>query len=140
MKTIDFSIITPTETAVKEPIDFLLVRTEEGDMGIRAGHQNCILILKDGIVKFSNKEKKKEYLIEGGVLLVKEEKLVILAEFAALPEEAESLKAKYIEKLKESYLKEVQFDLDIQRAEFALHSSLVHGKNISDSTYYPEED
>lgn len=140
MNTLNFSIITPNKTVVEDEIDFLLVRTLEGDIGIYPEHENTLLILEDGPIEFHKDEDSFDYMIEGGFLIVGSGKALLLAEFASLPEDVERLKEEYLQRLEEVYMKEMQSELGIQRAELALHRSLIYGKDLNDNIYYHEED
>ena len=132
---VNLTITTPMKTVFEGSIDSLVVRTNEGDIGIHKSHQPSVLLLKDGNIKVYAEDAITEYFVKNGTVLIQPNDVTILASFASLPEDVERLQAEYVKELEQSYMQEQRFDLDIQQAELALHRSLTQrGKGQIDPT------
>lgn len=137
---LSFTLVTPTEVVFQGEISSVIVRTDQGELAIHPGHEHALLSLVDGDIRLFSAEGKKVYTVFDGLLLAQSPEVVITASFASFPEDVDRLRAEYLEKLEESYLREMQSGLELQRAELALHRSLIHGTDIPDSVLSREED
>ena len=70
MKSFHLSIVTPDGTQFDGEAEELVVRTISGDMGIMAGHINCVTALGMGKALIKKKKKKREAACIGGILSV----------------------------------------------------------------------
>ncbi|MFP5225584.1 MAG: ATP synthase F1 subunit epsilon [Actinomycetota bacterium] len=91
MATMQVAVVTPErEVHVVEDASFVLVRTLSGDMGILPGIAPQIAALGTGAVKIESGKQVRQMLVDGGFLIVKDNRCTILAEYAVLPEEVEA--------------------------------------------------
>ena len=70
MKSFHLSIVTPDGTQFDGEAEELVVRTLSGNMGIMAGHINCVTALGRGKALIVNERKKREAACIGGILSV----------------------------------------------------------------------
>ncbi|MBQ2461564.1 MAG: ATP synthase F1 subunit epsilon [Clostridia bacterium] len=70
MKSFHLSIVTPDGTQFDGEAEELVVRTISGDMGIMAGHINCVTALGMGKALIVSDGKKREAACIGGILSV----------------------------------------------------------------------
>src|SRR5438874_8151744 len=121
-------VVTPErEVTVCDDATFVLAHGTEGDVGILPGIAPMLIALGVGPMKIERGERDSNILIDGGFLQVKDDRVIVLAEYAILPEDANAQQvADRIEDLK----RKVQADMenehlkrDLARQE-ALHRML----------------
>ncbi len=85
--------VTPEGMVFKKPVIFLKIRTENGDIGILAGHINYISPLGAGEMLVREKDNTETtYYLEGGFLEVRQDEVVILGEDILEATSAEAVK------------------------------------------------
>ena len=80
-------IISQTKKLYEQDIKMVTVPGKEGELGILPGHVNLISILDTGEVKIKEKDKEVTFVINGGIIEIKNDELIILANEAALAPE-----------------------------------------------------
>jgi F-type H+-transporting ATPase subunit epsilon len=81
-------VVTPErEVTVCEDATFVLAHGTEGDVGILPGLAPMLIALGIGPLKIEEGERESLMLVDGGFLQVKDDKVIVLAEYAVLPEE-----------------------------------------------------
>jgi F-type H+-transporting ATPase subunit epsilon len=81
-------VVTPErEVTVCDDATFVLAHGTEGDVGILPSMAPMLIALGVGPMKIEQGERDSNILIDGGFLQVKDDKVIVLAEYAALPEE-----------------------------------------------------
>lgn len=134
-------IITPEKTVLKEEIDELFAPTDKGQIGILKHHINLVTKLEPGELIMKKNGKEQIYAITGGFLEVNEDKITILADYAAHAEEIDVEKAIAAQKRAEEVLKKSKEQIserDFAIAESDLRKSILElgvakrrkGKNI----------
>jgi F-type H+-transporting ATPase subunit epsilon len=118
-------IVTPTRTAYDDDVEMVILRGEEGDMGILPGHENRVAILDVGPLRIKNGEDEKELAIIGGFVEVLGDRVTVLSEVAEWPDEIDKVRAEEARERAESRLLQKASDVDTQRAEAALRRALV---------------
>ena len=78
MKSFHLSIVTPAGTQFDGEAEELVVRTISGDMGIMAGHINCVTALGMGKALVVADGKKREAACIGGILSVLDGKVSLV--------------------------------------------------------------
>jgi F-type H+-transporting ATPase subunit epsilon len=82
-------VVTPErEVTVCDDATFVLAHGTEGDVGILPSMAPMLIALGVGPMKIEQGERDSNILIDGGFLQVKDDKVIVLAEYAILPEEA----------------------------------------------------
>jgi F-type H+-transporting ATPase subunit epsilon len=82
-------VVTPErEVTVCDDATFVLAHGIEGDIGILPGLAPTLIALGVGPLKIEQGERESLILVDGGFLQVKDDHVIVLAEYAVLPEEA----------------------------------------------------
>ena len=107
-------VVTPErEVVVADDATFVLAHGIEGDVGILPSMAPMLIALGVGPMKIEREGGDKELLLDGGFLQVKDDRVIILAEYAVIPEEANSQQvAERIEELK----RKIQADVENEHA------------------------
>jgi F-type H+-transporting ATPase subunit epsilon len=121
-------VVTPErEVTVCDDATFVLAHGTEGDVGILPSMAPMLIALGVGPMKIEQGERDSNILIDGGFLQVKDDKVIVLAEYAILPEEANAQTVtERIEELKrriQSDMEDEQAKRELARQE-ALHRML----------------
>jgi len=81
-------VVTPErELLVEDDASFIAVRALGGDMGILPGIAPQLAALGTGPVKIVTPTGERKMLVDGGFLIVKDDRVTILAEYAVTPDE-----------------------------------------------------
>ena len=121
-------VVTPErEVTVCDDATFVLAHGTEGDVGILPSIAPMLIALGVGPMKIEQGERESHILVDGGFLQVKDDKVIVLAEYAVLPEEvtAQSVSDR-IDELKRKILADAedeQAKRELARQE-ALHRML----------------
>ena len=117
--------VTPERLVFEKPVEFVKLRTENGDIGILAKHINYITAIGAGEMLVRAKDKEDvTYYLEGGFLEVRQDKVVILGVNIVETTKAEAermARQVAIEKAKNQKLKE---DRDILGTKKRIQSNL----------------
>jgi len=86
MATFQLEIITPISKVLSQEVDFIKLRTIDGDIGILSNHSPFVApIVPTKLVVRQNKEEK-EYFVSGGFMEISNNTVTILADEFAFPE------------------------------------------------------
>jgi F-type H+-transporting ATPase subunit epsilon len=81
-------VVTPErEVTVCDDATFVLAHGTEGDVGILPSMAPMLIALGVGPMKIEQGERESHILVDGGFLQVKDDRVIVLAEYAVLPEE-----------------------------------------------------
>ena len=121
-------VVTPErEVTVCDDATFVLAHGIEGDVGILPGIAPMLIALGVGPMKIEQGERDSALLLDGGFLQVKDDRVIVLAEYAILPEEANAQQVSdRIEELKRRITAEAEDEhakRELARQE-ALHKML----------------
>lgn len=81
-RVINCSILTPERLIYEGDVGFAVVQAHDGEMGFLYGHSPLISILGIGEIRLNNPKSVEYLVVEGGVVQIKNNKLIILAEKA----------------------------------------------------------
>jgi len=81
-RVINCSILTPERLIYEGDVGFAVVQAHDGEMGFLYGHSPLISKLGVGEIRLNNPKSVDYLLVEGGVVEIKNNKLIILAEKA----------------------------------------------------------
>ncbi|OHD64391.1 MAG: ATP synthase F1 subunit epsilon [Spirochaetes bacterium RBG_13_51_14] len=104
MKKIACSILTPERYLFDGEIAFAVVQAHNGEMGFLVDHAPLISSLGYGEIRLSDAKTTSYFVVEGGVVQIRDNKLIILAEKALKKDELN--KDEIEDKLKELRQKE----------------------------------
>lgn len=79
---LDVQLVSPEESLFNGEAEFVLARTVAGELGILTGHIPMLGQLAPCEVKITAGGEDNEFEIPGGFIMVKEDKVIILAEEA----------------------------------------------------------
>ncbi|HNW30032.1 MAG TPA: ATP synthase F1 subunit epsilon [Spirochaetota bacterium] len=99
MKKIKCSILTPDRYLYEGEVAFAVVQAHNGEMGFLVDHAPLISELGIGEVRLQDGKTTEYFVVEGGVVEIRDNKLIIIAETASKKDELD--KAALEEKLKE---------------------------------------
>ena len=109
---INFEIVTPEQTILKEQATQITVPTKQGEITILANHIPLVATLQAGVVEIVLSDGKRDIMsLSGGFIEVLKDKVVILADTAERAEEIDELKLDEARLRAEDSLKNLrQFD------------------------------
>lgn len=88
---LSIQVVTPErEVVVADDATFVVAHGVEGDVGILPGHAPLLIALGLGPIKIERGERTQRMLVDGGFLQVKDDNVIVLAEYAVLPDEVDA--------------------------------------------------
>jgi len=89
-RVINCNILTPEKLIYEGEVGFAVVQAHDGEMGFLYGHSPLISKLGIGEVRLNNPKYVDYLVIEGGVVEIKDNKLIVLAEKAYKKDELDA--------------------------------------------------
>jgi len=127
-------IMLPDQIVYDEDVDFVLLRTSRGDMGVLPGHEPYAARLVHGHLRaYSDKVEIADYIVQGGFALIEPDKVAVLTGLAGKTGEMEFLLAGMEQAIAQRKEREEVANLEMRRAEEALRRALVHQEVSADS-------
>lgn len=126
MAKFEIEIVTPERKFFKGEVESINLTTLDGKVQILANHIPYVTGLVPGIIKIVENGKEKVASLSGGFIQFADNKGLILADAAEWPQEIDINRATEAKERAESRLKDRKSDsdLDIARAELALHRAI----------------
>ena len=122
----DLKIITPDRVFYSGKASFLELNTVEGEIGIYKNHIPMTTVLEPGIATITEEGgNKKEAALHTGFMEILGDRITILAEIAEWPDEIDRNRAQDAKIRAERRLQNDKSNINITRAELALHKALV---------------
>ena len=122
----DLKIITPDRVFYSGKASFLELNTVEGEIGIYKNHIPMTTVLEPGIATITEEGgNKKEAALHTGFMEILGDMITILAEIAEWPDEIDRNRAQEAKIRAERRLQNHKTNINITRAELALHKALV---------------
>ena len=122
----DLKIITPDRVFYSGKASFLELNTVEGEIGIYKNHIPMTTVLEPGIATITEEGgNKKEAALHTGFMEILGDRITILAEIAEWPDEIDRNRAQEAKIRADRRLQNDKANLNITRAELALHKALV---------------
>jgi len=101
-KFINFEIVTPERTVLKEKIQQVSVPTKQGEITVLPNHIPLVATLQSGVIEIKKQDSTPEVIsISGGFIEVLKDKVVILADTAERAEEIDISRVDEARKLAE---------------------------------------
>jgi F-type H+-transporting ATPase subunit epsilon len=113
-------VITPEHVVYDADASFVVVPGAEGDLGILPNHAPLITTLKSGVARIRREDRELKYVIAGGILKVKDNRVIILTGAAEEPGEIDLARARAARERAERRLTVHSPDIDFERARAAL--------------------
>ncbi len=124
-KSLQLCIVTPTNMLFDEEVDMVIMRTQEGDLGVLAGHEPLTTSLGYGVMKAVRGEQEILFSVLGGFVEVGPQKVTVLSDAAERPEQIDVNRAQSAKERAERMLRSQSDDVDTKRASLALRRALV---------------
>lgn len=88
---LSLQVVTPErELTVADDVTFVLAHGVDGDQGILPGRAPMLIALGVGELKIERGDITERMLVDGGFLQVKNDNVIVLAEYAVLPSEIDA--------------------------------------------------
>jgi len=109
-------VVTPErEVVVAEEATMVIAKGLEGDLGVLSGRAPALIALGLGPLVIESGDRREEILLDGGFMTVKDDNVIVLAEYAVLPSELEAAEVSAeVEALKQR-LQQAQDDEALKR-------------------------
>jgi F-type H+-transporting ATPase subunit epsilon len=124
-KKLRLRIVTPVKTTLDAPVDMVIMKAIDGELGVMRDHEPLATVLDKGVLRYFDDEKIGLIALFGGMAEITGDQVVVLADIAEKPEEIDAERARRAEERARRRLTEKQADLDEQRAKAALRKALV---------------
>jgi len=119
-------VITPTETKIDQPVNMVIMRCLDGDMGILQGHQPYLCVLDIGVLRIQTRRKRERKLaIFGGIAEVYPDELVIVTDEAHWPKDIDKDRAEEAREHLERVIQEKTDDRELALDQILLRRALV---------------
>lgn len=124
-KLFDVEIITPDRVFYKGEADMIEFNTADGEIGVYKDHIPLTTVLEPGVVIIHKDGEQKVAAVHAGFAEILGEKVTLLAELAEWPDEIDVNRAEAAKERAEARIKTREENLDLKRAEYALHKALI---------------
>lgn len=118
------SVVTPSGPVLEEDYEMIVVKTENGELGVLPGHIPLVAPLDIGAIRLKKNNETHKVAVTGGFMEVRPDKVTILAPAAELASDIDVARANEAKARAERRLEQKQDDTDFQRAELALKRAL----------------
>jgi F-type H+-transporting ATPase subunit epsilon len=123
---LDLEIVTPERLAFSGPVDSVSVPGSEGELGILPHHAPLLATLGVGELRYRSGGTEESFVIAGGFVQVRPDKVVVMAELADMASEIDVEKAAEARKAAEQALESgYQEGADLSLARAALATALL---------------
>ncbi|MGL4946466.1 MAG: F0F1 ATP synthase subunit epsilon [Cetobacterium sp.] len=121
-------LVTPLSKVLSEEVNFVMLRTTEGDMGILPNHSPFVAGLATGEMKIKNNGQETFYYVSGGFVEISGNVVTILADEAMDVKDIDLEAAKKEAQLAKGKLERAAEDMDIANVQKALTQALTKVK------------
>ena len=118
--TFSLRIVSPEGNVLKEDVEFVVLPSELGELGILPNHAPLIAGLNIGVIRYTLNSTLKRVAITGGFVEVIDNSVTVLADTAELSEEIDLTRAVEAKERAMKRLAARSNEIDIRRAEYAL--------------------
>ena len=124
-ETMKLQVITPDAEFFNGDTTMVELNTANGEMGIFPQHIPLTVAVEPGVLKIHQDKEVKKAALLSGFIQIMPEKVTILAEACEWPEDIDGARANEARIRAERRLSEGSAEVDVARAEAALHRALV---------------
>lgn len=124
-ETMKLQVITPDAEFFNGDTTMVELNTANGEMGIFPQHIPLTVAVEPGVLKIHQDKEEKKAALLSGFIQIMPEKVTILAEACEWPEDIDGARANEARIRAERRLSEGSAEVDVARAEAALHRALV---------------
>ncbi|MCD5406486.1 MAG: F0F1 ATP synthase subunit epsilon [Desulfotomaculum sp.] len=124
-KTQRLDIVTPEKLVMSEEVDFVVAPGTDGELGFLPEHAPLVTTLKTGVLRVHHGQQISTMAVIGGFVETKGSRVVVLADTAERAEDIDAGRAEAAKKRAEERLVSQDKEVDMLRAEKALHRSII---------------
>ena len=121
-------LVTPLAKILSEEVNFVMLRTTEGDMGILPNHSPFVAGLATGEMKVRNNGQEKFYYVSGGFVEISDNVVTILADEAMDVKDIDLEAARREAQIAKEKLEKIAEDIDIANVQKTLTQALTKVK------------
>ncbi|MGL4210516.1 MAG: F0F1 ATP synthase subunit epsilon [Cetobacterium somerae] len=121
-------LVTPLHKVLSEEVNFVMLRTTEGDMGILPNHSPFVAGLATGEMKVRNNGQEKFYYVSGGFVEISDNVVTILADEAMDVKDIDLEAARKEAQIAKEKLEKIAEDIDIANVQKTLTQALTKVK------------
>ncbi|ERT68475.1 MULTISPECIES: F0F1 ATP synthase subunit epsilon [Cetobacterium] len=121
-------LVTPLSKILSEEVNFVMLRTTEGDMGILPNHSPFVAGLATGEMKVRNNGQEKFYYVSGGFVEISDNVVTILADEAMDVKDIDLEAARKEAQIAKEKLEKIAEDIDIANVQKTLTQALTKVK------------
>jgi F-type H+-transporting ATPase subunit epsilon len=122
---INLKVITPSGVIYDDGVDMVIMRSQEGDLGVLPRHEPLAAALGYGITRAIKNGEEIQFSVLGGFAEITGDSVTILSDAAERPDQIDAERALKAKERAENMLKSPSDEVDIQKASLALRRSLV---------------
>ena len=122
--TFKLEVVTPLKKILSQDVEFVMLRTTEGDMGILPNHAPFVASLAIGEMKVRVNGKDTIYFVSGGFLEISKDKAIILADEAMLASEIDVERARKQAEIAREKLEKLTEEKDLAMVQKSLQEAL----------------
>lgn len=121
-------LVTPLSKVLSKDVEFVMIRTTEGDMGILANHAPFVAGLATGEMKIKENGKENFYYVSGGFIEISNNVVTILADEAMDVKDIDIEAARREAQIAKEKLEKSAENMDIATVQRALTQALTKVK------------
>ncbi|MGL4425323.1 MAG: F0F1 ATP synthase subunit epsilon [Cetobacterium sp.] len=121
-------LVTPLSKVLSEEVNFVMLRTTEGDMGILPNHSPFVAGLSTGEMKIKNNGQETFYYVSGGFVEISDNVVTILADEAMDVKDIDLEKARKEAQIAKEKLEKSAEDMDLANVQRTLNQALTKVK------------
>jgi len=121
-------LVTPLSKILSEEVNFVMLRTTEGDMGILPNHSPFVAGLATGEMKVRNNGQEKFYYVSGGFVEISDNVVTILADEAMDVKDIDLEAARKEAQIAKEKLEKIAENIDIANVQKTLTQALTKVK------------
>lgn len=130
MATFNLNIVAPDGQVLNEEVEFVVLPSEDGELGILANHAPLIAGLQAGVMRYTVDGKVNKISVCGGFAEVVNNKVTVLANTAEKAEKIDIDRALSAKERAEKRLQERNSGVDVLRAEMALKRAIIRLRTV----------
>jgi F-type H+-transporting ATPase subunit epsilon len=123
-----FSVLTQEGKTYSDEIDYVIIRNEDGELGILNDHIPIIVQMREGFLKFVKGKNESFVIIEQGVVEFKDNLLTILALEAQIGATLDKAKAAFDQMKKDKLELTKKENIDFSKQERELKENITKSK------------
>ncbi len=125
MAKLHLRVVTPLRDMYDGKVDYLIVKTHEGQMAFLPNHIPLTTTLDIGAMKISINGEEREAALLGGFVEVLNNNVTVVSDVAEWPEEIDVLRAKEARERAITRIRQTSDKMELRRAELAFRRAAV---------------